>query len=311
MMLLARRVEAGALLSMDRDDAAALPAQGLLALTLGEGAAVTVPAKVAGLWCPLNGRVQIATPDGQFQIRAGAISVSDSERPLEVSMGVGGTCVALLAQQSVWAQIAAISDRTHDAPPVLFPAVHGASDDLGQRLLRLAQDAQGDGERAWPAWRMLWLAQTLQDLQAEFAPLVAHCPGRTAARKRQVFLRLQRVRHHVTTNPRIEFDIPQLARMANYSPWHFIKVFHAVFGEAPYAYLMRCRIEHARQLIEQGALAVGEAARAAGFESRATFSRAFRQRFSTSASELRRASGAAYELVSEAPVVDVNKKATG
>ncbi|GAP67212.1 transcriptional regulator [Mizugakiibacter sediminis] len=310
--MLARRVEAGALLSLDRDQAGGVPAHGLLALTLGEGAAVALPAKIAGLWCPLGGRVQIATPDGQFQIRAGAICVSDSERPVEVSMGVGGTCVALLASQSAWAQIAVISDRTRDAPPVLFPAVHGVGGDLGQRLLRLAQDAaQEDGKRPWPAWRMLWLSQTLQDLQAEFAPLVARCPGRTAARKRQVFLRLQRVRHHVTTNPRIEFDIPQLARMANYSPWHFIKVFHAVFGEAPYAYLMRCRVEHARRLIEQGALAVGEAARAAGFESRATFSRAFRQRFSTSASELRRASTATYGTEPEASIPEVTKKAAG
>ena len=129
------------------------------------------------------------------------------------------------------------------------------------------------------------------DLQSGFDDLIDRCPGRTLAQRHQVFLRLQRVRNHMAASCHLDLGVPELARMASYSTWHFIRAFHDVYGETPYAYLVRQRLDRARRLVRASPLAISEIAQAIGFENRSAFSRLFKQHFGMSAAELRRQHG--------------------
>jgi transcriptional regulator GlxA family with amidase domain len=46
-------------------------------------------------------------------------------------------------------------------------------------------------------------------------------------------------------------DVPTLARIASVSEAHFIRVFRATFGETPYRYLQRRRVERAMFLLRE------------------------------------------------------------
>jgi len=125
-------------------------------------------------------------------------------------------------------------------------------------------------------------------LQGQFADAIARCPGRTYAQRRQVFLRLQRVRNYLAANCHLDVDNEALARMASYSPWHFIRAFRAAYEETPHAYLVRQRLERAHRMLRASPLAIAEIALASGFENRCAFSRLFRQRFGVTAGTVRR-----------------------
>lgn len=71
-------------------------------------------------------------------------------------------------------------------------------------------------------------------------------------------------------------DIPTLARIAIVSEAHFIRTFHATFGETPHRYLQRRRIERAMFKLRETDLPVTEICFEVGFASLGTFSRTFR-----------------------------------
>jgi AraC family transcriptional regulator len=119
--------------------------------------------------------------------------------------------------------------------------------------------------------------------QKTLADAIARCPGRTYAKRRHAFLRLQRVRIFMSAHCDEELDNEILERMANYSPCHFLRTFSSVFLETPHAYLVHLRLLRAKRLLQSGNLAVAEVALAIGFENRSAFSRLYRQRFGTTA----------------------------
>lgn len=70
-------------------------------------------------------------------------------------------------------------------------------------------------------------------------------------------------------------DVPALARVAHVSPAHFSRQFRATFGETPYRYLQRRRIERAMELLRDTDRPVTEVCLDVGFTSLGTFSRTF------------------------------------
>jgi AraC-like DNA-binding protein len=71
-------------------------------------------------------------------------------------------------------------------------------------------------------------------------------------------------------------DVAALARVAGLSPFHFIRVFRATFGETPHRYLQRRRVERAMALLRETDRSVTDVCLAVGFASLGTFSRTFR-----------------------------------
>ena len=78
-----------------------------------------------------------------------------------------------------------------------------------------------------------------------------------------------------------------LAEVAGFSVPHFHRVFTAQVGESAVSYVRRLRMERAGRKLRMGAVDITEVARAAGYESHAAFSKAFKQQFGLSPSEFR------------------------
>src|SRR5688500_19393642 len=68
-----------------------------------------------------------------------------------------------------------------------------------------------------------------------------------------------------------------LARAIGLSRFHFSRLFRQSTGESPMRYVQRCRVEHAKRLINQGDLRMIEIAVSLGFYDQSHFSRWFRK----------------------------------
>lgn len=94
-----------------------------------------------------------------------------------------------------------------------------------------------------------------------------------------------------------------LAEVAGFSVPHFHRVFTAQVGESAVSYVRRLRMERAGRKLRMGAVDITEVARAAGYETHAAFSKAFKQQFGLSPSEFRQLGcSAATELLSKGDI---------
>jgi AraC family transcriptional regulator len=78
-----------------------------------------------------------------------------------------------------------------------------------------------------------------------------------------------------------------LAAVAGFSIPHFHRVFTAQVGESAASYIRRLRLERAGRKLRMGAVDITEVALAAGYDTHAAFSKAFKQQFRLSPSEFR------------------------
>ena len=83
-------------------------------------------------------------------------------------------------------------------------------------------------------------------------------------------------------------DRETLAAVAGFSVPHFHRVFTAHVGESAIGYVRRLRLERAARKLRMGAVDITEVALAAGYDTHAAFSKAFKQQFGLSPSEFRR-----------------------
>jgi AraC family transcriptional regulator len=250
----------------------------------GRGCVLKVGGAVAGIWIPLRGRLQLSVGDCDATLVPGEVRVTEVE-PRTQAVGRGNALwVALLAGAQTWKQVLREAQGGPGPDPMLLPAHYAASRELKKDAIALAR-SQANGSLDAAANRMI---DRLVSLQSTFADAIARCPGRTYAQRRQVFLRLQRVRNYLASHCNLELDNAALARMANYSSWHFIRAFRAAYAQTPHAYLVNLRLERALELLHSSPLAIAEIALASGFENRCAFSRLFHQRFGVTAWALRR-----------------------
>lgn len=88
-----------------------------------------------------------------------------------------------------------------------------------------------------------------------------------------------------------ELRLKNLAEIANYSPFHFQRIFKQVTGETSKQFIIRMRLENsAHFLIAHRNKSITEIALDSGFASPSTFARAFKSYFGISAEELRKLS---------------------
>ena len=250
----------------------------------GRGCAFRVEGPVAGIWIPLRGRLQLITGEGECSLRPGELRVTEPEARVQAIGRGNAVWVALLGGPQQWATILRRAQQAPSTDPILLPARHVATRDSRRCAIALARAmANGSLDAAANA-----VIDSVVHLQSEFAEAIARCPGRTFAQRRHVFLRLQRVRNYLASNCHLELNNLTLARMANYSPWHFIRAFRAAYSETPHALLVNLRLQRARELLKTSPLAIAKVALASGFENRCAFSRLFHQRFGVTAGMMRR-----------------------
>ncbi len=102
--------------------------------------------------------------------------------------------------------------------------------------------------------------------------------------------RINRVIDYVTDNLDRELSLDTLAGVANFSPFHFHRIFRALVGETLNSFVQRLRVERAAtQLTSNPRKSITEIALDCGFSGSASFARSFRERFGMNASRWREA----------------------
>jgi AraC family transcriptional regulator len=92
------------------------------------------------------------------------------------------------------------------------------------------------------------------------------------------------VREHIDDS----LDRETLAEVAGFSVPHFHRIFTGHTGESIASYVRRVRMERAGRKLRMGAVDITEVALAAGYETHAAFSKAFKQQYGLSPSMFRR-----------------------
>ena len=106
--------------------------------------------------------------------------------------------------------------------------------------------------------------------------------------REEYIARINRVVDYIESHLGEKLSLEQLAKVANFSPFHFHRVFGAMVGETLNQFVARLRAEKAAmQLAANPKKSITEIALDCGFSSSATFARAFKDRFSMTASEWR------------------------
>lgn len=120
-----------------------------------------------------------------------------------------------------------------------------------------------------------------------------------------VFLQAMESRHEISINDYISrinsviiyieknidkpLNLGDIARHANFSPFHFHRIFTALEGETPAGFILRLRVEKvARLLQEQEDTSITEIAYRCGFSNYTSFNRAFKKHFGMTAQEFRK-----------------------
>jgi AraC family transcriptional regulator len=99
--------------------------------------------------------------------------------------------------------------------------------------------------------------------------------------------RIEGVMRYIRDHLHEPLDRETLAAVAGFSIPHFHRVFTAQMGESAISYIRRLRLERAGRKLRMGAVDITEVALAAGYDTHAAFSKAFKQQFGLSPSEFR------------------------
>lgn len=109
-----------------------------------------------------------------------------------------------------------------------------------------------------------------------------------SALREEYISRINQVIDYIDHHLDQELNLETLARVANFSPYHFHRIFAAMMEETLNHFIQRLRVEKAASLlINNPRTSITEVAFDCGFSGPATFARAFKERYGLSASEYR------------------------
>ncbi|MBX9860331.1 MAG: helix-turn-helix transcriptional regulator, partial [Sphingomonas sp.] len=95
----------------------------------------------------------------------------------------------------------------------------------------------------------------------------------------------------VRSNISQRITLEDLAAVAGYSRFHFVRAFKDSTGVPPYAYVLRERVAAARGLLDHSALPIAEIAQRCGFSTHTHFSTRFREAIGLTPADYRRRAG--------------------
>ena len=94
----------------------------------------------------------------------------------------------------------------------------------------------------------------------------------------EVHERLCRARTFIDECYDLPLNLDQISKQACLSRYHFLRLFREAFATTPHQYLMRRRIEKAKELLRSRRLSVTDVCFEVGFQSLGSFSTLFRKR---------------------------------
>lgn len=99
---------------------------------------------------------------------------------------------------------------------------------------------------------------------------------------------ISRVRDYMRGNLAERISLSDLAQIAGYSRYHFVRAFRESTGLPPYAFLLNERLRAAKHLLQHSDAPIAEIAQKSGFATHAHFSARFRERMGVTPAEYRR-----------------------
>lgn len=100
--------------------------------------------------------------------------------------------------------------------------------------------------------------------------------------------RINNVFDYVENNLERELSLEELASVANFSKYHFHRIFYSLTRETPFQFILRLRLEKAAGLlVNNPKKSITEIALECGFSDSATFARSFKANFKLSATKWR------------------------
>ena len=99
--------------------------------------------------------------------------------------------------------------------------------------------------------------------------------------------KLNRVLEYINANLSDNLELGVLAKVAGVNLYHFARAFKQSTGESPHQYVLRRRIEQAKELLGHSQVSIIEASACAGFVDQSHFSKVFRRIVGVSPSEYR------------------------
>jgi AraC-like DNA-binding protein/predicted ester cyclase len=100
--------------------------------------------------------------------------------------------------------------------------------------------------------------------------------------------RLRRVKEFVHVNMEDELRLSELAQSVGLSSAHFSEMFRKSTGETPHQFVLRLRVERAKEMLRSAESRVLDVAIACGFKTQQHFARVFRQLCGSTPTEYRR-----------------------
>ncbi len=114
---------------------------------------------------------------------------------------------------------------------------------------------------------------------------ISESPVRQFAPKARRLLRLEGARQHLRDNFAKELTLEEVAAVACFSPFHFLRLFKEAFGITPKKYQAQLRLAEAKRLLLNSDMQVSEIAYKLGYSSPEYFSRCFTSHASVAPSE--------------------------
>jgi AraC-like DNA-binding protein len=154
------------------------------------------------------------------------------------------------------------------------------------RHIRLAVDS-GPVDDAWMDEQLLFLLGRMLRLQHKTLRMEAVVPSRKAATRRELMRRLTLGVDFIQTRYRDAVLLKDIAAAAHLSPFHFLRLFKAVYRVTPSEYLNRKRSAAALRLLQQSNWSMNMIAEHVGFGSRTSMYRHLRAHYGVEPRELR------------------------
>jgi AraC family transcriptional regulator len=101
-------------------------------------------------------------------------------------------------------------------------------------------------------------------------------------------MRLRRVLELVQSNLQHDLSLQEMADVAGLSIWHFSQMFRKSTNTTPHQFLMRQRVERAKDMLQDPSAKISDVAFASGFKTQQHLAQVFRKAFGVSPTEYQR-----------------------
>jgi len=157
-------------------------------------------------------------------------------------------------------------------------------------LLRRLEGAVESGcePHVWFEEQFKFLAARLLATHRDVARDIDRLTPVRAGTRLEVYRRVLIARDVMEAHLEVPLTVGEIAAVACFSPFHFLRSFKQVFGETPHQYLIRRRMERAKDLLLQTDLTVTNICLDLGFESLGSFSTLFLRHTGLSPEKFRR-----------------------